>query len=197
MATNFTVTDIELPYHDTLTVTAPISATGYIGRQVLTTSIGVIDAWCIDLFHDDAVGGGQNLPFTTSTLLTDGSGHTLSSATIGLIAGLITYGDAVLDGKMTGTTTNLNDFSASVQLAIWTVEYPTFTYDNGGNTVLGGLVSADMTAASGYGGNATALNSINGGQGLVTAVPEPTSAALLGAGLLGLVGFGRVRRQRG
>jgi hypothetical protein len=56
MAENFTVTDIELPYQDTLTITTPASAaeTGCIGQQVLTTNLGIIDAWCIDLFHDDS-----------------------------------------------------------------------------------------------------------------------------------------------
>src|ERR1700722_8263465 len=79
LAGNFTVTDIKLPYQDTLTITNPINVTGYIGRQVLTTNLGIIDAWCIDLFHDDAVGGGQNLPFATSNALMDGQGNVLSS----------------------------------------------------------------------------------------------------------------------
>jgi hypothetical protein len=186
-----TITDIELPHNDTLTITSPISVTAYVGQQVLTTNIGTIDAWCIDLFHDDSPGT-QSTTFAESNILTDGQGHILSSATMAAISALVHYGDAVLAGTVAvpiGAT--VNDFSASIQLAIWKDEYSTFAYN--GNSTLTNLVNADMTASAGYGGGLLALYLNSGtGQGLVTEVPEPMTIAIFGAGLLGL---GMVRRK--
>jgi hypothetical protein len=193
-ATNLTVTDIELPYNDVLSITGPVSGSGYIGEQVLTTNLGTIDAWCIDLFHDDFIGGGQNLPFTTSAALTDGNGHVLTSGVVNAIAGLINYGDSVLNnGGTAPLSANLNDFAASIQLAIWKVEYTDFGYQ--GNATLSDLVAYDLSVSANLVGGSTGLVSLNGGQGLVTAdpVPEPGTLALVGGAMFGL---GWVRRKR-
>jgi hypothetical protein len=185
-----TITDIELPHNDTLTITSPVSVTAYVGQQVLTTNIGTIYAWCIDAFHDDSPGI-QSTAFTESFTLTDGH-NPLAPATVAAISALVHYGDAVLAGThpLPGGA-NYNDFSASIQLAIWTEEYPTFAYN--GNSTLTALVIADQNNSASYGGGLPALYLNSGtGQGLVTEVPEPMTIAIFGAGLLGL---GMVRRK--
>lgn len=198
----FTIYDIELPLNNTLTINGP-SAPGsfYVGQQVLTTSIGTIDAWCIDIYHDDHVGGGQSVMYATGPITTNNAipiAVALTADQITEIRALVNYGDVLLANHKTAS----NDVSAAIQLAIWEVEYgTTFSYD--GNATFNNLVSSYVTFVSDpqnaarYGGQVTALISQQGTQGLVTSdpalVPEPASMELLAAGVLAL-GVSRRRK---
>jgi hypothetical protein len=190
-ATPFTIYDVEVNKGEAVTLLAPIGDTYDFGQIVLTTSIGMIDAWCIDLFHDIYVGGGQNLPYTTGAFSTNGGGGLLTTTQTQEIAGLIVYGDALLNGG--GGTP---DDSLATQLAIWSVEYPDdFTYSAGASVTA--ETNAFIALAPDLPGDGVALISLNGQQGLATAtpastgittsdMPEPASLALVSAGLLGL-----------
>jgi hypothetical protein len=201
-ATPFAIYDVEIYQGESATLSSPITDTYDFGQIVLTTSIGTIDAWCIDMFHEIYVGGGQNLPYTSGAFTTDGDGGTLTATQMREIAGLILYGDALLSGG--GGTQN---DSLATQLAIWSIEYPgqlTYTADASAVAETNALIALapDLT---GYG---VALDSLTGLQGLATAtsgpiivtsdMPEPRSLALLIVGLLGLGLYWRLRgRKRG
>jgi len=171
---------------DIVTIAGPTSPeTVYAGPLTLTTSMGSIVAWCVDLFHLVQTGGGQNLHYALGTFTTDNAPAptALSAAQQAGIANLASYGQSLI-GTAQGTTDNL----AAVQLAIWSVEYPTFTYTGAS----GAPVAATLLQASSGTGRATGLLALDGTQTFVTAdqgvndaasVPEPATLALLSSGL--------------
>lgn len=185
---SFTVTNVEMPYNDLLTIANPNVGEGYIGQDVLTTSVGTIDAWCIDLYHDIFLGAGQSLAYKFGPITINNDGGTLTSQQIKEIGGLMVYGDNQLANDPS------NDAAAAIQLAIWDVEYGPVTY-TGGDTALADLLTTDLDLAPTLSATGVALIALDGQQGLATAdrVPEPMSLAILGTGLLGL---GIVRRRR-
>jgi hypothetical protein len=171
---------------DIVTVAGPTSPeTVYAGPLTLTTSMGSIVAWCVDLFHLVQTGGGQNLHYALGAFTTDNAPAptALSAAQQAGIANLASYGQSLI-GTAQGTTDNL----AAVQLAIWSVEYPTFTYTGAPNAP----VAVTLLQASSGTGRATGLLALDGTQTFVTAdrgvndaasVPEPATLALLSSGL--------------
>jgi len=190
-----TVTSVSIQ-GDIVTIAGPTAPeTVYAGPLTLTTSMGSIVAWCVDLFHLVQTGSGQDLHYALGTVTTDNAPAptALSATQQAEIADLASYGLSLI-GTEQGTTDNLT----AVQLAIWSVEYPTFTYTG----ALNAPVAATLLQAWSGTGRVTGLLALDGTQTFVTAdqgvndaaaVPEPATLALLSSGL---ALFGVTARRR-
>jgi hypothetical protein len=221
-AETITVTNVTLPYYETVHVagftvgsntfgggSAGPGANEYAGQIVLTTNIGTIGTWCVDLFHYIYLGGSYTL--TTTALSTDNSGSSgatsnpLSATQIQQIQSLSAYGNANLSGPADAAK---NRFAALVQAAIWQVEYfgvastlsqLGVTSDAAFNSALLTLLNTTLPTLPAAGG--VQLSSLTGGVDLFTVqhlaypVPEPgTPLALVGSILVAL---GLLRRRLG
>jgi hypothetical protein len=218
-ATTFAVTYVAVPYSEAVTLTGGTIPTnpenvGIAGQIVLTTSIGTLYTWCVDLFHTISLGP-QAYTFTTGPLLTDNSGSSssLSTEQITEIEKLATYGTSILLGTTLTTDAAKNHFNAVIQSAIWEVEYGT-TASQQGDATFGTEVSNMITFVQQYSliagsqiyavdSNGQRLFAVQGlydaqlppppGSGIEGSVPEPTTLALLGLGLAGL-GFSKRKK---
>lgn len=209
------ITNVQVPYFQGITLTSTASSplglfgggigstevVGIAGQIILTTNIGMLGVWCVDLFRNISLGG--NYTYTVGALTTDNSfppnvtagPNALTPTQINDIGKLAAYGNFVM------STTPTNAFSAAVQAAIWNVEYGTTATGTAAfNTELTNLMTI-LPSLSNPGGNQ--LTASQNAQGLFVAqglyqpnrVPEPSTLAMIAIGLLSLFGFGSIRRR--
>ena len=181
-----TVTDVSVQ-GDIVTIAGPISPLSvYAGPITLTSSAGSIVAWCVDLFHEIQTGSGQNLQYELGTVTTDNASSptALTAAQQTEIANLAAYGQSLV-GTAQGSTDNLT----AVQLAIWSVEYPNFSYTGASGAPVAAALQQDLSGP-GYDPGLLALSgmqtfiTVSGGVSTLAAtVPEPATLALLSGGL--------------
>ena len=209
-AQTLTYTDAALGYgYFTVNISSPTAIGGAAGLIVLTTPSGDIQSWCVDVYDFLQTRGTFAIgTFTNdSAPISSGGPNPLSDAQIGQIGALVKNGDALVNAPPPGYSAN--DVGAAIQLAIWQVEYPTFSYSwdpaESNADALAAIYYGDATAGSGdwsaYYGIA-ALSEFNNqtqivdpssvswfpsqGQPLPSPVPELSTWALMMIGALGL-----------
>jgi hypothetical protein len=150
-AQTLTYTDAALGYgYFTVNISSPTTISGAAGLLVLTTASGDIETWCVDVYDYLNMSG----TFVIGTLTNDsapGGPNPLSDAQIGQIGALVENGDALVNAPPSGYTAN--DVGAAIQLAIWQVEYPAFSYSwapsEANADALAATYYADATAGAG------------------------------------------------
>jgi len=201
-AATLTYTAVGITYTDQITIDYPDPAgvNTYVGMFQLTTTSGTVDVFCVDLFHDiDPSGGVYSWGKLTNDSKTPPPPNALSPKQIGEIGALVARAQAFMKAS-----TDPADVAAAIQLAIWTVEYPAFAFDESTansrtlsyyNTYLGDVGTWPWNTAY------DALISVKGQtlaetQNLVT-TPEPSTWAMMLLGFAGLAYSGwRTMRTR-
>ena len=200
-ASALTITDVEVVPNPYNTLSVNSASPAYSGNPIsglilLTTSGGqVIPVFCVDLFHEVGIGGGQSLPYFSAPVTTDssgstsGSGNPLNAQQIGAIQTLVDIGF----GDYVHNAPNLGDNLTALQGAIWDIEYDATvtSSDSTINSLIGSYVTYgwDHPAAFSHGLYPVGPDGQGFGasQGFVVGVPEPSTWAMM---LLGFAGLG-------
>ena len=175
---------------------ADANAQKIVANFGLGPSADTFTVWgfCIDIFTTLQSGYFTQLPvdlqYHIGDLTDDGDGNALSASQVQQIYGLAALGTGLINGG----AADLQNKLSGIQGAIWTIEYPTLSFD--GNTdALDAYIAGYVAQAPSLTGSAYALLSDDGStQDFVIGVPEPATWAMmiLGFGLIGLT----LRSQR-
>jgi hypothetical protein len=103
---------------DDTTMTEPATLYGIAGQVQMTTTEGVLDVWCVDVsVHLRNKGVYRAGPLAAGV---PGIPSGITEKQIGEIGALLSHGDLLVAEPPPGF--NRSDVSASIQIAIWTIE---------------------------------------------------------------------------
>jgi hypothetical protein len=193
-------------YGDNITITSPsVPDTNVIAGQVQLYENGalVADAWCMDIFNDLlSADTYTTLGFNATNANTGyvsgplpGVKTTMTDTQLDEIGWLVNEGNSLLSQG----GSNVNDESAAIQIAIWSVENSSFNWTGGPSS---SMVTDFVSDALAAGGSEAGIEFLvdapaTPNQTLITTtpVPEPSTWAMMALGFAGL-GFTAFRRSR-
>ena len=196
-ATSLTYSGYSVMGDQTLNVLFPSTESGQAGEFQLVTGSGVIDAWCIDLFNYLSSSGTYDVASFSGSLP---GVPALTTRQIGEIGALVRNGDSLVASPPTGYSAN--DVGAAIQIAIWSLEYPGFSYtwspahpiaDALATTYLGDATTGVWAP---YFGVRALVETTATDQTLVAGIPEPSTWAMASIGFAALAWTAWGRRGR-